>query len=264
VILGHTEGYYYKPRIDAELLGQHKEGLLATSACPGGVVSTHLVNGNYEEARSAAGIYKDIFGDDFYLEIQNHDIETERAILRGAPKLAKELGLKIVGTNDCHYIAPTHAMPHNIMLCIPDATSTYVPDYRTLRYRTDQLYFKSAAEMVRVFEDFPEAVTSTLEIAEKCNLDLDLKTNHMPRFPIPPEAGVGSLEEYLDKLAHEGLKRRYTAITPEIDQRLDHELDVIKRMGYAGYFLIVQDFINAARAAGIRVGPGRGAWIGAR
>jgi DNA polymerase-3 subunit alpha len=260
--LAHTEGYYYKPRIDAELLAQYREGLVATSACPGGVVSTHLVNGKYEEARSAAGIYKEIFGDDFYLEIQNHDVEMEKAILTGAPKLAKELGLKIVGTNDCHYLAPNHAIPHNIMLCIPDATSTYIPDYRTLRYRTDQLYFKSATEMARAFKEFPEAISSTLEIAEKCNLELDLKTNHMPMFPIPPEAGVSSLEEYLDKLAHEGLRRRYVEVTPAIEERLEHELGVIKRMGYAGYFLIVQDFISAARAAGIRVGPGRGSAAG--
>ncbi len=262
VTLGHTEGFYYKPRIDAELLARYKDGLVATSACPGGVVSTHLVNNNHEEARYAAGLYKEIFGDDFYLEVQNHGVEIEKPILTNAPKLAKELGLKIVGTNDCHYISPKHAVPHNIMLCIPDATSTYVPDYRTLRYGTDQLYFKSAAEMAKVFKDFPEAIASSLEIAEKCNLELDLKTNYMPQFPIPPDAGVGSLEDYLDKLAREGIRRRYPETAPAIEQRLEHELVVIKRMGYAGYFLIVQDFINAARGMGIRVGPGRGSAAG--
>ncbi|HCA78851.1 MAG TPA: DNA polymerase III subunit alpha [Bacteroidetes bacterium] len=262
VTLGHTEGYYYKPRIDVEILQQYKEGLVVTSACPGGIVGSQLVNGSYEEAREVAGIYKDIFGDDFYIEIQNHGIEVEKAILSQAPKIAKELGLKIVGTNDCHYVKAQHAMSHNIMLCIPDATSTYVPDYKTLRYGTDQLYFKSSAEMARAFREHPEAMTSTLEIAEKCNLTLDLKTNHMPQFPIPPEADAASLEDYLDKLSREGLKRRYDSVTPEIISRLEHELGVIKRMGYAGYFLIVQDFINAARERGIRVGPGRGSAAG--
>ena len=262
VTIGHTEGYYYKPRIDVEVLAQYKEGIIVTSACPGGIVGSQLVNGNYEEARSVAGIYKDIFGEDFYIEIQNHGVEVEKNILQNAPRIAKELGLKIVGTNDCHYVSAQHAMSHNIMLCIPDATSTYVPEYKTLRYGTDQLYFKSATEMVRAFRDFPEAVTSTLEIAEKCNLTLELKKNHMPQFPIPSESGVASLEEYLDKLAREGVSKRYASVTPEITARLDHELGVIKRMGYAGYFLIVQDFINAARSRGIRVGPGRGSAAG--
>jgi DNA polymerase-3 subunit alpha len=260
--IGHTEGFYYKPRIDVEVLARYSKGIVATSACPGGVVSAHLVNGDYEEARSSAGIYKEIFGDDFYIEIQNHGMEVERPILAQAPKLAKELGLKLVATNDCHYIKPEHALPHNILLHIPDASSTNVPDYMTLRYNTDQLFFKSASEMSRLFADYPEAIASTLEIAEKCNVELDLKTNHMPEFPIPADAGVGTLEEYLSKLANEGLRRRYEHITPEIQQRLDHELAVINRMGYAGYFLIVSDFINAAREMGVRVGPGRGSAAG--
>jgi DNA polymerase-3 subunit alpha len=260
--IGHTEGFYYKPRIDAEVLAQYSKGIVATSACPGGVVSAHLVNGDYEEARSAAGIYKEIFGEDFYIEIQNHGMQVEQPILAHAPRLAKELGLKLVATNDCHYIKPEHALPHNIMLHIPEATSTNAPDYLTLRYGTDQLYFKSATEMSRLFVDYPEAIASTLEIAEKCNVELDLKTNYMPNFPIPAEAGVTTREEYLSKLANEGLRRRYEVITPEIQARLDHELSVINRMGYAGYFLIVQDFINAARGMGVRVGPGRGSAAG--
>lgn len=260
--LGHTEGFYYKPRIDVELLNRYREGIVATSACPGGVVSAHLVNNDYEEARSVAGIYKDIFGDDFYIEIQNHGMDVEKPILADAPRLAKELGLKLVATNDVHYIKPEHALSHNIMLHIPDASSTNTSDYMTLRYGTDQLYFKSAREMAELFKDFPEAIASTLEIAEKCNVELDFKTNYMPKFPIPPDAGVQTLEEYLAQLAHEGLQRRYSNITPEIQQRIEHELNVINKMGYAGYFLIVQDFINAARGMGVRVGPGRGSAAG--
>lgn len=260
--LGHTEGFYYKPRIDLELLNQYRAGIVATSACAGGVVSALLVNGNYDDARTIAGTLKDIFGDDFYIEIQNHGTKVEEAVLREAPRLAREVGVKLVGTNDVHYIKPDHALAHNIMLCIPEASSTNVPDYLSLRYGTDQLYFKSSEEMVEVFRDWPEAITSTLEIAEKCNLELDLKKNHMPAFPIPADAGVSSLEGYLEKLAREGLRRRYAMVTPEMEKRLEHELSIINRMGYAGYFLIVQDFINAARAMGVRVGPGRGSAAG--
>ena len=260
--LGHTEGFYYKPRIDAELLAQYKEGILATSACPGGVVGAHLANNDYEEARSYASIYKDIFGEDFYIEIQNHGMEVERPILKNAPRLARELGIRLVGTNDCHYIKQSHAIPHNIMLYIPEASSTNIPDYTTLRYGTDQLYFKSAGEMVEVFKEFPEAVASTLEIAERCNLDLDLKKSYMPMFPIPGDTGVETLEDYLDKLATAGLRSKYSYISPETEQRLHHELAVIKKMGYSGYFLIVQDFISEARRMGVRVGPGRGSAAG--
>jgi DNA polymerase-3 subunit alpha len=258
--IGHEEGYYYKPRIDAEVLSQYREGLLATSACPGGVVSAHLVQGDYEAAREAAGIYKDIFGEDFYIELQNHGTSIEEPILREAPRLAREMGLKLVATNDVHYIKREHAIPHNIMLCIPEASSTSVPDYRNLKYGTDQLYFKSGAEMHAAFRDFPEALQSTLEIAEKINLELDLKSNYMPHFPLPD--GFRTLEEYLDDLSRKGLRERYPSVPPEVEARLNHELAVITSMGYAGYFLVVQDFINAAKARGIRVGPGRGSAAG--
>ncbi|HLF19591.1 MAG TPA: DNA polymerase III subunit alpha, partial [Bacteroidota bacterium] len=260
--LGHTEGFYFKPRIDVEVLSKYSDGLVATSACPGGVVGAHLVNNNYQEALSYAGIYRDIFGTDFYIEIQNHGMEIEKMILAQAPRIAKELGLKLVATNDCHYIKPEHALPHNIMLNIPDASAGNLSDYRTLRYGTDQLYFKSANEMGTLFKDFPQAVESTLEIADSCSLNLDFKKNYMPNFPIPADSGVDSLEDYLDKLSREGIRRRYPAVTADIDQRMGHELGVIKRMGYAGYFLIVQDFINEARRMGIRVGPGRGSAAG--
>jgi DNA polymerase-3 subunit alpha len=260
--LAHTEGYYFKPRIDVELLAKYSDGLVATSACPGGVVGAHLVNNNYDEALKYAGTYKDIFGTDFYIEIQNHGTEIEKPILAHAPRIAKELGLRLVATNDCHYLKPAHALPHNIMLNIPDASANNISDYTTLRYGTDQLFFKSAKEMAELFKDFPEAIESTLEIADKCNLNLDFKKNFMPNFPIPEGSDAHSLEDYLDRLSREGLQRRYASPTAEIHQRLNQELDVIKRMGYAGYFLIVQDFINEARRMGVRVGPGRGSAAG--
>lgn len=260
--LAHVEGYYYKPRLDFELLSKYHEGIICTSACPIGIIGSYLANDKYEQARAVAAQYKELFGEDFYVEIQNHGMDVEKNILANAPKIARELNIKLVATNDCHYIKPEHAVPHNIMLCIPDATSAYAPDYRSLRYGSTQLYFKSAKEMVDLFKDNPQAIESTLEIAGKCSVELSLRKNFMPAFPIPPESGAKSLEEYLEKLASEGVRRRYPVVTPVIDERLRHELSVINRMGYAGYFLIVQDFISEARKMGVRVGPGRGSAAG--
>ncbi len=260
--LSHTEGFYYKPRIDAELLRQYREGLIGTSACAGGVVNAHLAQNEDAEAYEAAELYKDILGDDFYIEIQNHGIKREAVIREKAPKLAKELGLKLICSNDVHYLKQEHAIAHNILLLIPDSTSTTTHDYRQLRYQTDQVYFKSEKEMVELFREFPEALHSTVEVMEKCNLELDLKTSHMPQFPIPLDAGVSTPEEYFEKLTREGFKRRYPEQNEELTRRLEHEIAVIKRMGYAGYFLVVQDFIAAARRMGIAVGPGRGSAAG--
>jgi len=259
---GHLDGYYYRPRIDTDILRTHREGLVATSACAGGVISAHLAAGNDSAAYEAGEIYRDIFHDDFYVEIQNHGIEREAIVRQKAPLLARQLGLKLVATNDVHYLKHEHAIPHNIMLLIPDASSTNIPDYTQLRYQTDQAYFKSAAEMVKLFSEFPEAIASTLEINEKIDLRLDLKKNHMPRFPIPADAGVSTLEEYFELLVRQGFARRYPQASDKLLQRLEHEMGVIKSMGYAGYFLIVQDFIHAARAMGVSVGPGRGSAAG--
>lgn len=260
--LAHTEGFYYKPRIDFELLTQHHKGIVALSACANGVVAAHLVNNNYGEAREIARLYHDLLGDDFYLEIQNHNYDVERNVLEGMPRLSKELNIKLVATNDVHYIRPEHALAHNIMLLIPDASSTNTPDITRLRYGTDQIYFKSSDEMAALFRDHPDAVEQTLEIAEKCSLELDLKRNYMPKFPIPSDAGVATLEDYLDKLSWKGLRSRFPVVLPEIEARMKHELSVIRAMGYAGYFLIVADFIRAAREMGVMVGPGRGSAAG--
>jgi DNA polymerase-3 subunit alpha len=262
VTLGHTEGYYYKPRIDFELLSRHHEGLICLSACAGGVVANPLINGEYDEAKEIALMYKNLFGDDFYLEIQDHGIPAEKIVLRDMPKLAAELGIKLVATNDCHYIKKEHAIAHNIMLLIPDASVNDAPDVTNLRYGTDQIYFKSAEEMCELFQSYPEAIATTIEIADKCNLVLNLGENQMPKFPIPDDAGVSTLEEYLEKISWDGLRKRYSQISPEIEARMNHELAVIKRMGYAGYFLIVADFIKAARERGVMVGPGRGSAAG--
>jgi DNA polymerase-3 subunit alpha len=258
----HLDGFYYKPRIDTDVLRLHRKGLVALSACAGGVVSSYLATGRDADAYEAGSIYKEIFGDDFYIEIQDHGIEKESIIRQKAPRLARDLGLKLVCTNDVHYLKQEHALAHNIMLFIPDSSTAGTVDYTQLRYQTDQAYFKSAGQMLDLFKDYPEAIQSTIEIAEKCDLHLDLKTNHMPQFPIPPDAGVSTLDEYFEKLAREGFSRRYPKADAPLIARLDHELSVIERMGYAGYFLIVQDFINAARERGVLVGPGRGSAAG--
>jgi DNA polymerase-3 subunit alpha len=265
ISLGHTEGFYYKPRIDAELLRKYSDGLVALSACAGGVVSAHLVNNDYPQAKEAAIIYKEIFGSDFYLEIQNHGMELEKPVLAQMPKLAKELGLKLIATNDIHYLKPEHAIPHNIYLYISTDLSRDKEGKNMevdLRYGTDQIYFKSAEQMCELFKDYPEAIESTLEVADKCNLELPVGVYHMPNFPIPEESGVKNLDDYLVKLANEGLRNKIKNITTEEIDRMNEELDVIKKMQFSGYFLIVADFVKYAKSNNILVGPGRGSSAG--
>ncbi|MCJ7553988.1 MAG: DNA polymerase III subunit alpha, partial [Ignavibacteriaceae bacterium] len=257
--LGHTEGFYYKPRIDLELLRKYSEGLICTSACVSGVVSYHLVNGDYTKAKETAKTYKDIFGEDFYLEIQNHNLDNEKPVLEGMPKLSKELGIKLVATNDCHYIEKDHAIPHNILLLLSDKNGA---DYKDLRYGTDQVYFKSSEEMINLFKKYKGAIENTLEIDSKIDLKLDFNGHHFPNFPIPENSEAKTLEEYLELLALQGLQNRKLNITKEVEDRFRFELETIKQMGFASYFLIVQDFINTAKQKNIPVGPGRGSVAG--
>lgn len=257
--LGHTEGFYYKPRIDLELLRKYSEGLICSSACAGGVVASQLVNGNYNKAKEVAKTYKEIFDEDFYLEIQDHNLEVEKPVLEGMPKLSKELGIKLVATNDCHYIEKDHAIPHNILLLLSDKNGS---DYKDLRYGTDQVYFKSSEEMIKLFKKYKGAIENTLEIDSKINLELNFEGHHFPQFPIPENSNVKTLEEYLELISWQGLQERKLDITKEVEDRFKFELNTIKEMGFAGYFLIVQDFINAARKKNIPVGPGRGSVAG--
>lgn len=257
---GHTQGFYYRPRIDLELLREYKEGLIALSACAGGIVATDLVNNNYDRAKQVAKTYKEIFEDDFYLEIQDHKMEVERNVLEGMPRIAKELGIKLVGTNDCHYVEKDHAIAHNILLLLGDKTGT--ADYKELRYNTDQIYFKSSDEMTSLFKTYPGAIENTLEIAEKVNVSLDFEGHLHPIFPIPEDSPAKTLDDYFELIAREGLDKRFKTITSEIMDRFDYEVQTIKSMGFSGYFLIVQDFINASKKRGIPVGPGRGSAAG--
>ncbi len=258
--IGHTEGFYYRPRIDFEMLQKYSEGLICTSACPAGPLSTAIINDDYPKARRIALQLKELFNDDFYLEIQDHGLDVEKPLLATMPKLAHDLGIKLVATNDIHYIEKEHAIPHNVLLCLGDKTGTV--DYKDLRYGTDEIYYKSSDEMYKLFKNYKGACENTLEIEEKINLDLKPDGHLFPTFPIPKDSNAKSLDEYFVQLAEEKLDRRFKRMTPEIEDRFRYELRVINEMGYEGYFLIVQDFINAAKARGIPVGPGRGSAAG--
>jgi DNA polymerase-3 subunit alpha len=262
--IAHTEGFYYKPRIDWELLREHHEGLIATSACLAGPINAPLLAGDFETARTNGRLLKDIFGDDFYVELQDHGLPEDKLVLEHAPLIARELGVKIVVSNDTHYVRKEHAVAHNVLLHInKDTSSRSGPiDIRNeLRYRVPEMYLKSQQEMKRLFKAFPEGIETTLEIAEK--VDLKISTDlQMPKFDIPLDSSAETLDDYLEELTMKGLDERYPAMTKDILDRAQFELSVIRRMGYAGYFLIVWDFIRAARSMGVRVGPGRGSAAG--
>ena len=264
ISIAHLEGYYYKPRIDFDLLKENHEGLIALSGCLSGPVSEPIVNGDIEGGRKAARAYKEVFGDDYYLEIHSHGLEDEGRVLENVPKIAKEIGAKMVAVNDGHYLLREHAVPHNILLNISQS-SNGTKDPTELRYKVSEFYFKSQVEMEKAFLNYDfgtSAIENTLEVADKCELKLELKKDLMPRFPIPENSGASSPEDYFEKLSREGLCKRYGEISPDIEMRFKHEVAVIKKMGFAGYFLVVQDFINSAREMGVRVGPGRGSAAG--
>jgi DNA polymerase-3 subunit alpha len=257
--IGFLEGFYYRPRIDKEILRQHAAGLICTSACLHGEVAYQLRNHNSAEAKRAAHQFADIFGkENFYLEIQDHNIPDEDRVLPLIVKLAKESGLGLVATNDCHYLKREHSEAHDALLCIQ--TGKLVSDTDRMHYTTDQLYVKSADEMKERFGSYPGAIENTIQIAERCNVEIELGKHHLPAYPLP--TGYDRLDDYLTYLAEKGLAKRYPKITPGVQERLDYELKVIKQMGYAGYFLIVTDFISEARQQGVSVGPGRGSAAG--
>ena len=257
--LGHTEGFYYKPRIDLELIRKYHEGIICTSACPAGIVSVPLINNDFNKAKEVAKTYKEIFGDDFYLEVQNHGTDIEKPILDGMPRLSKELGIKLVATNDCHYIEQEHSIAHNILLLLSDKNGS---DYKDLRYGTKEIYFKTEEQMKRLFKGFKGAIENTLEIESKIDLKLGFEGHLFPQFPIPGDSPAKSAEEYFELLTREGFERKFPKQTFEQKERLDFEINTIKKMGFAGYFLIVQDFINSAKKMNIPVGPGRGSVAG--
>ncbi len=258
--IGHTEGFYYKPRIDLDTLRDYSEGIICTSACLAGPICAPLLNGDYGKAKENALILHEIFGNDFYLEIQDHNLEQDQVILKGIPKLSNELGIKMIATNDIHYIEKEHSIAHNILLHLGDKTGQV--DYRNLRYKTDQVYFKTTEEMKQLFKDYNGAIENTLEIEEKVKFQLEFEGFHYPNFPIPENSKAQNLDEYFELLSREGLHKKFDRITSLIEDRFNYEIGIIQQMGYSGYFLITQDFINAAKQRGIPVGPGRGSAAG--
>jgi DNA polymerase-3 subunit alpha len=256
--LGYLEGFYYKPRVDKALLREYSEGLIALSACLKGEVTSHNVARRPDAAKKAALEYQEIFGEgNFYLEVQHHDIEDEIRNIDLMISLSRELGMPLVATNDIHFMKPEHADSHEVLLCVQTGKTLSDTD----RMRSNRhLYFRSPDEMGRLFTGLPEALAGTVEIAERCNLVLEFGQMHLPRYPLP--AGFSSLTEYMRHLAFDGARKRYPAITPELEARLEYELGVIEQMGFAGYFLVVADFTHQARQMGIPVGPGRGSAAG--
>jgi DNA polymerase-3 subunit alpha len=255
----YLEGFYHKPRMDKEILKEYGDGLIALSACLQGEVARNIHNDRYDEAERAVREYLDIFGkDNYFLELQNHDLPEEAKTAAAVKEIASKLGVGLVATNDCHYMKREHSAAHDALLCIQ--TGKLLSDTGRMKYNTDQIYFKSAEEMVRLFPDTPEAIDNTLRIAEACSLEIELYRNKVPTFPLPE--GFDSPEAYLRYLCEIGLQKRYSKVTSSLQQRLDYEIGVINNMGYAGYFLIVRDFVEFARNRGIRVGPGRGSAAG--
>jgi len=260
VSIGYLEGFYYRPRVDKNLLQKYNEGLICTSGCLAGEINQYAAKDDYENAKKAALEYAEIFPDRFYLEIQNHQIPEERASHSILKRLSTDLNIPLVATNDCHYALKEHWEAHDVLFCL--GTDKNRDDPNRIRYEPQQFYIKSVDEMFDLFKDTPQALENTLKIAESCDLEIPMGEYHLPTFPIPDENGASDGDAFLRTLCDAGLKERYGTITPEIQQRLDFELNVIKKMEFAGYFLITQDFVKYARDNHIPVGPGRGSAAG--
>lgn len=258
VSMGFVEGYYYKPRVDMELLKKYHEGLIALSACLAGEVSRYLVKGLYEEAKEAALRYRDIFGEgNFFLELQDHGMPEQRLVNQQMLRLNRETGIGLAATNDVHYTYAEDEAAHDILLCIQ--TGKKLADENRMRYEGGQFYVKSPDEMAELFPYAPEALENTQKIADRCHVDIEFGVTKLPRYDVP---GGYTAWEYLNKLCREGLERLYQDPNEELKDRLSYELDTIKSMGYVDYFLIVWDFIKYARDHDIIVGPGRGSAAG--
>jgi len=265
--IAQTEGFYYKPRIDRELLFEHQEGLIALTACLHGEIPWRITHNDMDGAREKALELQQVFGDRLYFEIQENGIDEQQAANKGLMELADELGVKLVATNDCHYLNRDESYAHEVLLCIQ--TGKTITDPKRFRFSTDELYFKSPEEMARQFSYCPEALTNTLEVADRCDLDLTFGEHHFPIFPVPENE---SLETLFEKSCWDGLEirldhlRELRKVSPELEQqyrdRLTMEIGVIQEMGFSGYFLIVADFINWAKSKQIPVGPGRGSGAG--
>ncbi|MCD6225980.1 DNA polymerase III subunit alpha [bacterium] len=251
VTKAHLEGFYYKPRADMELIKEYHKGLIASTACLEGEIPSLIIQNQYEKAKEKAKEFLEIFGDDFYLEIQHHPkIPRQEIANKGIIQLSRELGIPLVATNDSHYIEPEDAEAQDVLLAIQTQKTVNDPN-RLSMINSPDFYLRSPEEMAEIFKDYPEAIKNTQEIAEKCNLEIPLGQKVYPSFPLPEGE---TAESYLRKLTYERLPLRYKKITKEVKERVEYELDIIIKMGYAEYFLIVQDLVNWAKSQGIRVG----------
>ena len=259
VSAGFTEGFYSKPRIDKELLEKHHEGLIALSACLAGEIPRALASGDFEKAKETALYYQNLFGPDrFYLEIQDHGLEEQKLVLPMIVRLSRETGIPLVATNDAHYLTKEDAKMQRVLICIQTNKSVYDDDI--LEFGTEEFYVKSTDEMYELFSLWPEACENTNKIAQMCQFDFEFGVTKLPSFDVPD--GMEN-RQYFEQLCQEGLKRHYGENpTPEIQKRLAYEIDVIDRMGFTNYYLIVWDFIRYAKSKGIPVGPGRGSGAG--
>ena len=263
---GFLEGYYYKPRIDLELLEKHNEGLIVLSGCMSGMVAAPLLKSDYASALRNAKTYREIFGDRFYIEVMRHGMPEQEIVNEGLIRIAGELGIPLVATNDSHYLEQKDAAAHDVLLCI--GTGKTVSDTNRMKFYSDQFYLKSSGEMRDLWADLPEAYANAEKIARRVDIRIPEKIFHLPQFPVPQEAGESerSDDAYLREICERGLIDRYgerrIADDPVLRTRLDYELGVITKMGFSSYFLIVWDFVKYARDNGIPVGPGRGSAVG--
>jgi len=256
--IGYLEGFYYRPRIDKEILREYSEGLIALSGCLKGEISQKILRGREDEALDIAGEFEAIFGKgNFYLELMDLSMPEQKKVNEVLIRISQKLDIPWVLTNDVHYLEKKHSVAHDALLCIQ--TGSVLQEENRLKFSTDEFYFKSPREMEKIFADYPESWKNTIEVMEKCNLMLEFGKFHLPHFPVP---GGGTLDSYLAELCHEGFKQKIPDADDKTRERLEFELSVIKNMGFSGYFLIVNDFIKFARSQKISVGPGRGSTAG--
>ena len=259
VSLGFVDGYYYKPRIDKEILEKYHEGLICCSACLGGEVAQNILKDNLEEAERVALWHKNIFGEDYYLEVQSNTMPNQILVNQKLVELSRKLDIPLVATNDAHYLKKEDSYNHEVLLCIQ--TGKRMTDTDRMKFETDDFYIKSPEEMKEYFKNLPEAIENTVKIAEKCNVEFEFGHTILPNYDVPEE--FETHYDYLKKLCDDGIIKRYgESPSKEIIERKEYELSVIKKMGYVDYFLIVWDYINYAKSQGIPVGPGRGSGAG--
>ena len=255
---GYIRGFYYKPRVDRELLAKYSEGIICLSACIAGEIPQAILNNNKKLAQELIVEYQEIFGkENFYLELQNHGLAEQIELNHQLISIAKEMDVPLVATNDVHYIKKEDAIAHDILLCIQ--TGTNVEEEDRMKFPGEEFYLKSPEEMEGLFGQVPEAIENTKKIASQCNVDIEFNKTHLPKYDVPNNEISTS---FLKKLCIEGLKKKYPILEDNILERLNHELTIINQMGYEDYFLIVWDFIKYAKDNKIMVGPGRGSAAG--